>query len=247
MMDYAQAAKHDRDRHQANHEDVEDDRNETGAQATKMLIADADKSVSCCNDILTDSLVKIGRKLPTEKAVAGIYRAYCAITATGGQAEFLAERQIKIHGSTKNECYPIFRAFTKGAHPWLRNRVCKYAEVAALAIHEEVSPEAFPGWLKRHPIEKACAEYRRIVRDREKSKRNDEQQRIWDFLVDPRKDPDKAPIIAATPITPGYTGMKLAILGFSDDGTGDFRVLGIMPHEADAVMRMVMTAASKAT
>jgi hypothetical protein len=247
MMDFAQATQHDRDRPRADHDDTEDDHNENGAQATKMLIADADKSVSSCNDILTDGLVKIGRKLPTEKVVTGIYRAYCAITATGEQAQFLAERQIKIHGSTKNECYPIFRAFTKGAHPWLRNRVCKYAEVAALATHENVSAEAFPDWLKRHPIEKACAEYRRITRDREKSKRNDEQQRSWDFLVDPKKDPDRAPIIPATPITPGYAGIKLAVLWFSDDGSGDFRVLGIMPHEADAVMRMVMTAASKAT
>lgn len=247
MMDFARAAQHDPDRHQADHDDIEGDRNENGAQATKRLISDADKSVSCCNDILTDSLVKIGRKLPTEKAITGIYRAYCAITATGSQAEFLAERQIKIHGSTKNECYPIFRAFTKGAHPWLRNRVCKYAEVAALATHEGVSPEAFPDWLKRHPIEKACAEYRRIVRDREKSKRNDEQQRIWDYLVNPRKDPDRAPMIAATPITPGYTGMKLAVLEFSYDGSGEFQVLGIMPHEADAVIRMVMTAANKVT
>ena len=246
MMDFTQADQHDRDRPQADHDDTEDDGNENVARSTKTLIADADKSVRSCNDILTDGLVKIGRKLPTEKAVTGIYRAYCAITATDGQAKFLAERQIKVHGSTKNACYPIFRAFTKGAHPWLRDRVCKYAEVAALAIHENVSAEAFPDWLKRHPIEKACAEYRRIMREREKSKRNDEQQRIWDFLVDP-KDPDRAPIIPATPITPGHVGIKLAVLEFSDDGSGDFRVLGIMPHEADAVMRMVMTAASKAT
>ena len=132
-MNFTEAPQHSRDSTQTDHDDAVDDRHENAAQATKMLIADADDTVRSCNDILTDSLVKIGRKLPTEKAVAGIYRAYCAITATGGQAEFLAERQIKIHGSTKNECYPIFRAFTKGAHPWLRNRVCKYAEVAALA------------------------------------------------------------------------------------------------------------------
>jgi hypothetical protein len=41
--------------------------------------------------------------------------------------------------------------------------------------------------------------------------------------------------------------MKLAVLEFSYDGSGEFQVLGIMPHEADAVIRMVMTAANKAT
>lgn len=247
MMNFAEAAQHDRDSSQTDHDDAEDDRHENAAQATKMLIADADDAVRSCNDILTNGLEKIGRELPTEKVITGIFTAYCAIAAVGGQAQFLAERDIKVHGSTKNECYPIFRAFTKGTHPWLRDRVCKYAEVAALAIHQNVQPETFHDWLKRHPIEKACAEYRNIMREREKSKRNDEQQRIWEFLVDPKKEPDKAPLISATPLTPGYVGLKLGVLEFSNDGSGDFRVLGIMPHEDDAVIRMVMTAVSKST
>jgi hypothetical protein len=247
MIDFTDGAQHDRDRFRAHHAESEDDRHEAAAQATKMLIADADDTVRSCNDILTDGLEKIGRKLPTEKAVAGIYRAYCAIAAIGGQAQFLAERGIKVHGGTKNDCYPIFSAFTKGSHPWLRDRVCKYAEVAALAIHQNVQPEAFPDWLKRHPIEKACAEYRSIMREPGKSKHNDEQERVSEFLVDPKKEPDKAPIIPATPVTPGYVGLKLAVLDFSNDGSGNFRVLGIMPHEVGAVMRMVMTAASKVT
>jgi hypothetical protein len=246
-MNFTEAPQHSRDSTQTGHDDAVDDRHENAAQATKMLIADADDTVRSCNDILTNGLERIGRKLPTENVVTGIFTAYCAIAAVGGQAQFLAEREIKVHGSTKNECYPIFRAFTKGAHPWLRDRVCKYAEVAALAIHQNVEPEHFPVWLKRHPIEKACAEYRSIMRERQKSKRNDEQQRIWEFLVDPKKEPHKAPIIPATPVTPGYVGLKLGVLEFSNDGSGTFRVLGIMPDEADAVMRMVMTAASKTT
>ena len=209
------------------------------------MIAEADRAVQACNEVLRDQLEKVGRKVPTEKTVAVIYTAYCAISATGSQAQFLAERQIKIHGSTKNDCYPIFRAFTRTAHPWLRDRVCKYAQVAALAVHEKVAPEAFPDWLKRHPIEEACREYRRILREQTKSERNEHLQRVWQFLVDPRKEPEKAPIMPATPITPGYVGLKLAVLDFSPDGSGDFRVLEVMPHDADAVMRMALTAANK--
>jgi hypothetical protein len=99
-------------------------------------------------------------------------------------------------------------------HPWLRDRVCKSAEVAAPAFHKNVQPEAFPDWFKCHPIEKASAEYRSIMRECGKSLCNDEQQRVCEFLVDPKKEPDKVPIIPATPVTPGYVGLKLGVLGF---------------------------------
>ncbi len=159
----------------------------------------------------------------------------------------MAERQIKVHGSTKNDCYPIFRAFTRTAHPWLRDRVCKYAQVAALAVHGKVAPAEFPDWLKRNPVEKACREYRRIMRERSKSERTEHLQSVWEFLVDPKKEPEKAPIVPATAITPGYVGLKLAVVDFTNDGSGNFRVLGIMPHDADAVMRMALTVANKET
>jgi hypothetical protein len=244
-MDFTESVQHAHDRLDADDIDPVGGNTENVAQAAKLMIAEADRAVQSCNEVLRDQLEKVGRRVPTEKTVAVIYTAYCAISATGSQAQFLAERQIKVHGSTKNDCYPIFRAFTRTAHPWLRDRVCKYAQVAALAVHEKVAPETFPDWLKRHPIEKACREYRRIMRDRNKSERYEHLQRVWQFLVDPRKEPEKAPIIPATPITPGYVGLKLAVLDFSHDGSGDFRVLGIMPHDADAVMRMALTAANK--
>jgi hypothetical protein len=120
-------------------------------------------------------------------------------------------------------------------------------EVGALALHENVAPEAFPDWLKRHPIEEACTRYRQIMRERKKAKRDDELQRAWEFLVDPKKEPGNAPVRPATPVTSGYAGLKLAVLDFSKDGSGDFCVLGILPHKRDAVMRLVMTAADKAT
>ena len=142
--------------------------------------------------------------------------------------------------NTQNECYPIFRAFTKKVHSWLRDRVCKYATVAALARYENVSPDDFPDWLKGHPIEEACEEYRRIKAELEEAKRRA-------FMVDASKDPERAPMIQATPITRGHVGLKLGVLEFAKDGSGAFRVLGVLPHERNAVMRMVMTAARKAT
>ena len=244
-MDFTESVQHARDGVDAEDVGPDGDDTENVAQAAKLMIAEADRAVQSCNEVLRDQLEKVGRKVPTEKTVAVIYSAYCAIAATGSQAQFLAERQIKVHGSTKNDCYPVFRAFTRSAHPWLRDRVCKYAQVVALAVNQKVAPEAFPDWLKRHPIEKACREYRRIMREQTKSERDEHLQRVWQFLVDPKNEPEKAPIVPATPITPGYVGLKLAVVDFTHDGCGNFRVLGIMPHDADAVMRMALTAANK--
>ena len=244
-MDFTESVQQGRDRVDADDVGSDGDNIESVAQAAKLMIAEADRAVQSCSEVLCDQLEKVGRKVPTEKTVAVIYTAYCAIAATGSQAQFLADRQIKVHGSTKNACYPVFRAFTRTAHPWLRDRVCKYAQVAALAVHEKVAPEKFPDWLKRNPIEKACREYRRIMRERSKLERNEHLQRVWEFLVDPRKEPEKAPIVPATPITPSYVGLKLTVVDFTHDGSGNFRVLGIMPQDADAVMRMALTAANK--
>ncbi len=246
-MDFTESVRHTCDDVDAGDVGSDGDNAENVAQAAKLMIAEADRAVQSCNEVLHDQLEKVGRKVPTEKTVAVIYAAYCAIAANGSQEQFLAERKIKVHGSTKNACYPIFRAFTRTAHPWLRDRVCKYAQVAALAVHEKVEPGTFPDWLKRNPIEKACQKYRRIMRERSKSERKEHQQRVWEFLVDPRKEPEKAPIVPATSITPGYVGLKLAVVDFMHDGSGNFRVLGIMPHNADAIMRMALTAANKET
>ncbi|MCX7321291.1 MAG: hypothetical protein NT113_18020 [Hyphomicrobiales bacterium] len=246
-MDFTETAQHARDHLDADDIGYTESNIDNVAQAAKLMIAEADRAVQSCNEVLHDQLAKVGRKVPTENIVAVIYTAYCAIAVTGSQAQFLADRHIKVHGSTKNDCYPVFQAFTRSAHPWLRDRVCKYAQVAALAFHEKVAPETFPDWLKRNPIEKACREYRRIMRERSRSERNEHLQRVWEFLVDPKKEPDKAPIVPATPITPGYAGVKLAVIDFAHDGSGNFRVLGIMPHDADAVMRMALTVASKET
>jgi hypothetical protein len=218
------------------------------AQAAKMLlkaIQQADEIISSCNETFSANIYKIGRKVPTDTVVAGIYTAHKLIQATGCRDEFLTKRKISVHGNTKNPLYPVFQAFVRTAHPWLQDSICKYAAVAALADHRGIPAEEFPAWLKNNPVEKACAEYRCLVRERNKS-RNDEQKSD-DFLIDPRKEPEKAPIREATPVTHGYVGLKLAAVDFVIDGSGQFRVLAVLPHDRDAVMRIVETAAKKAT
>lgn len=189
---------------------------------------------------------KVGRKARFESVVIPIYTAYCAMAESKSGTQFLADRDIKAHGNTKNEFYPYFLAFTKAAHPWLRDSLCKYAAVAALARLEEVPPQEFGDWLKTHPIEKACAEYRLRMCRLRKMQHDIELRRINEFLVDPKKNPDQAPILSATPITSGYAGLKLAVLDFTLDGRGDFRVLGILPHDRAAVLRIVAAAANAA-
>lgn len=242
MMDFNESTQHDGDSTYADNRrtDAHNNENIAGSNKMKLAIAEADNAVHRCNDRFLGEIEKFGSTMPTAGVVAGIYTAYCAIEAAGRREQFLAERGINIHGNTQNECYPIFRAFTKKAHSWLRDRVCKYATVAALARYENVSPDDFPDWLKGHPIEEACEEYRRIKAELEEAKRRA-------FMVDASKNPEKAPMILATPITRGHIGLKLGVLEFAEDGSGEFRLLGILPHERNAVMRMVMTAARKAT
>ena len=249
MMNFTEFTQDSHDPFRGADSDPEADGEENVAQQQNLVlsISEADKIVGSCNELVIDELHKFGRKIPTPKVVAGIYTAYRAIEAAGCRDQFLAARKIRIHGNTKNVCYPVFLAFTRTTHPWLRDRVCKYAEVGALAVHHAVSAEDFPEWLKRNPIEKACAEYRKIMRDLDKSKRDDEMRRAREFLVDPKKEPEKAPILRATPITRGYAGLMLGVLDFSNDRSGDFRVLGILPHDRDAVMRIVKDAANKTT
>lgn len=240
MMDFTESTQYDRDCVREDDDRPAADDSENVAESNRMVlaIAEADNAVRSCNERLVREIENVGATMPTAGVVAGIYTAYCAIEATGHREQFLAERGIKIHGNTQNECYPVFRAFTNKVHSWLRDRVCKYATVAALARHQNVSPDDFPEWLKRHPIEIACNEYRQIKAELEEAKRRT-------FVVDARKEPEKAPAIPATPITLGHVGLKLGVLDFAKDGSGEFRVLGILPHERNAVLRMVMTAVRK--
>jgi hypothetical protein len=214
------------------------------AQATKDAIVDADEAVRACDNVFTSELAKAGQrvKMPFERAMLAIYAAYCKIEANDCGPAFLAERKVKIHGNTKNACYPYLLAFTKSTHELLRDRVCKQAEVVALARYENVEPENFTAWLKDHPIEAACAKYRSITRDLKKSQRIEQ---LYKMLFDPKKYPEKAPPLPATPLTSGCRDIRLGVLDFTLDTGGDFRVLGVLPLDADTVLRIVSTAAGK--
>lgn len=221
---------------------------ENVAQAT-FEISLADKAVAACNEIIVETLNNAGHKAEASfgTATVAIYRAVRTIEASGIGPRFLADRKIKIHGNTRNTYQPYFRAFAKRTHPFLRSKLCKQAEVIGLACHENVAPDDFAAWLKNHPVEQACKEYRRIMRDQSNSKHDEATRRVKEILIDPAKQPDKAPLRGATPITGRLIGIKLAVVEFVPDGRGDFRLLGVLPHDADEVMRIVEAATASAT
>jgi len=230
----------------ASEESAFDEQENNSAQAL-FAIKEADNEMIKCHDAFIKALETTSRKIeqPVRNVSVAIYRAICTIEAENYGQLFLAKRETKkSHGNTKNIYYRYVSAFTKGAHPLLRNRLCKHAEVMAFARHENVPSDNFPDWLKTHPIEKACAEYRRIKREEYKS---EELRRFTDAVVDRESEPDKAPLCRATPLTPGTRGLKLAVLEFAGDGCGDFYLLAILPHNADEVKRVVLASAAEAT
>jgi len=217
---------------------------ENVAQAT--IVERADNCVAALNELVVATLDKAthNTKKALRTTVSTIYGAVCEFDRTKSGAQFLADRRVKAHGNTANPYQPYLRAFTRGTHSVVRGAVCKYSQVIALARHQNVDAENFDSWFAAHPIEKACAEFRRLTRKLRESQRDDLIRRV---LVDPKTAPDKAPLLGATPITPGFTGWKLAVLDFASDGSGDFRLLGVLSHDKDAVMRIVLADAAKAT
>ena len=201
----------------------------------------ADKAVLACEEtvaaVFEQAADEVHGRLGT--ALVTIYTAVCVIEHFGGGAKFLADRGIKPHGNVKNPYQPYLRAFTEKAHPWVRGKLCKHAAVIGLARHENVSADDIGIWLKTHTVEKACREYRRIMRARNNSQRDEQMPRANAIIVDRKKEPDMAPLLPATPITPRYAGIKLAVVDFADDGSGHYYLLGILPHNEKAIWRMV--------
>lgn len=221
---------------QAGGDDAECGSGENAAHATKIAIDEADRAVRSCDGIVVAEMEKIGRKVHFETVVTALYPAAYMLELTNSTAEFLAERKVKPHGNVKNVFSLVLRGFTQGIHPLLRDRLSKSAAVIGLAYHQGVPPDEFSSWLKHHPLEKACNEYRRIIRERQKSRDDDLVSKI---LVDPAKEPDKAPLLPATPITWGHVGLKLAVVQFEPDGNGNFWVRAILHHNEDDVMTIV--------
>jgi hypothetical protein len=208
----------------------------------------ADKAVLACEETVAAVFEQASDEVHDllGKALVTIYTAVSRIEHSGGGAQFLADRGVKVHGNVKNPYQPYLRAFTKKAHPWVRGKICKCAAVIGLARHENVSADEIGAWLKTHPVEMACSEYRRIMRARSNAQPNDQMHRANAIIVDRKKEPEMAPLLPATPITPHYAGIKLAIVDFADDGSGDYYLLGILAHNEKAIWRMVLSASSKA-
>lgn len=244
MRSFDESHQHDDGAPDVEHHDAGVGGDENVAQAAKIAIAQADEAVRACNEVVVPELEKLARKARFERVLIPLYAAAYVIITTNSAAEFLAARQVKSHGNVKNIFSSILVGFAKFAHPLVRGRLCKYAAVIGLAYHENVAPVDFAAWLKTHPIEKACVEYRRTMHKLKQTRRDEQIRKI---LVSPKQEPDKAPLMPATPITWGHVGLKLAVVDFTIDGKGDFHLLGILPHDRDEVMEIVTAAAAKAT
>ena len=202
------------------------------------LVASADDAIAALNDIVTGTVDKVAYRTrkALRSAVILIYSAICELIRDGG-AEFLATRGVKAHGNTDNPYQPYMRAFTKETHAWVRSAVCKYAQVFWLAQHLNIPPGNFGAWLETQTVEGACAEYRQLMRERRRSERNEKLAKV---LVDPEKEPEKAPLLSGTPVTLGCKGLKLAVVNCVSDGSGNFRLLGILHHDHDAIVELVL-------
>lgn len=217
-----------------------------GENTAHALIRDADEAVRACNEAFSLELDNVARKTAPRLGTASvaIYKAVCAFDANNSGAAFIAERKVKVHGNTTNPYYGYVLGFSNYTHPLLRNKLCKFAAAVGLARHENVPPDDFAAWLKNHPVEQACKEYRRVMREQSNSRHDKATRRIKELLVDPAKEPNKAPLRGATPLTVGHVGAKVFVVECVADGRGDFHVLGVMPHDAEAVMHIVEAAAA---
>jgi hypothetical protein len=148
------------------------------------------------------------------------------------------------HGNSDNPQQPLVLAFAKAAGGWARSGVCKYAQVIAVARHHQIAPDDFEAWFSTRTIGDARAEYQRITTERRETQR---EALIAKILIDPEKEPEKAPILPGTPVTKGHKGFKLLVINVLDEQSGDHVELGVLPHAPKEVMEIVEAAAEKAT
>lgn len=208
------------------------------------FIQRAEEAVVALNKLaasVQDELVRTSKRALLT-AVCLIYGAIREIKDNGTGAEYLASRNVSPHGNTDNWCQPYVKAFTQGTGSWARSAICKYSQVIAVGIHHNVPAEEFEEWLSARTIGEARAEYQSIVRERRNAERHEKLRKI---VIDPEEAPEKAPLVSATPLTIGHIGPKLAVLDLVADGSGRFRVTGILPYVGKAVTDIVMTAAEE--
>jgi hypothetical protein len=242
-MNFQQSIQDDLGRNYADDRSERVQRDDECCRAT--FIPRAEEAVAALNKLAAsaqDELVRTSKRALLT-AVCLIYGAIRKIKDNASGAEYLASRNVSPHGNTDNWCQPYVKAFTQGTGSWARSAICKYGQVVAVGIHHNVPAEQFENWLSTRTIGQARAEYQSIVRERRKGERNAKLRKI---LIDPEEEPEKAPLMSATPLTIGHVGSKLAVLDLVADGSGKFRVTGILPYAGKAVTDIVMTAAEEA-
>jgi hypothetical protein len=242
-MNYHESTAANTDGTQAGARPDQSEQEEKCRRAT--FVERADNAVAGLKELATNAKDAFFRrsKQALLTAVCLIYGAICEIENANGGAQFLADRGVVPHGNSENPQQPLVLAFTKDAGGWARSGVCKYAQVIAVARHHQIAPDDFEAWFSTRTIGDARAEYRRITTERRKMLR---EALIAKILINPEKEPEKAPILPGTSVTKGHTGLKLLVVNVLDDVSGNYRELGMLPHAPEEVMEIVEAAAKKA-
>jgi hypothetical protein len=140
---------------------VEDATAATAENAAQAAISAADAAMKRLNKRFSGRLETAirGSRAEFNEFMSTTYRAIVVLEDTGSVAQFLSGRGVKVHGNVTNKYQALVRVFVDTPHSWIRSAATKRAEVIALARLQGVTPEDFPEWQKKWPVEKACAKY----------------------------------------------------------------------------------------
>jgi hypothetical protein len=212
-----------------------------GAQAGKFgtHVRAADEAIRLINSAAErhfgDAEERLSLGLP--KVQTALYCAIVDLEEQGLMAEFLADRRVRRHGNTKNPYTPVVSAFARGRHPRVRQTLAKVAAVIALAREDNIEPQNFADWRKNWPVEEACREWRE--RQARLGSDEDTETTVDLFLA---SDAEFLPPITQTV---GYSGKQLAVIECTQDLSGAFRLVRVLPSDDTSFRRTVLVAMHK--
>jgi hypothetical protein len=183
------------------------------------------------------------------EVLTGIYTiAYDLAQDEAAREQWLSRGGLRVHGNTVNPHQPVVKSFfPKSIHPAIRHRVCRWAKAIAHCYDENISPREFESYLRKTTIKKAVAAYNRSLRGsdplHDAEKQLDAQDRAISQIL---SAPEQASLSEPCPVTIGVVGKRrLAVLEFEPDGSGRYRILGVLAYEHDAVVRIVLASARR--
>ena len=178
-------------------------------ESAQALIARADRMISDLDASVRLGIEKTERRTIKQfnATLTALYAAVDVIEENGKTQEFLESRGVRGNGNIKNPCFLLVRAFADSACSVLQGRLCKVAAVIQLARLQDIKQAEFETWKQLWSVERACAELRRL---------NNRPPRKQDEVPEPK------------PVTRGLTGEHPALLQFSSDGSGRFKLARIL-------------------